>query len=221
MKYRFIGAMFVCMVLVVVGCAAPTSTPTPTPVPPLEIPEAPLREIREDLGYLLVPGYIPEVFESCQVFHRGTVTSVEGPDVGEIVPQKPFASLIFTPGNSRVILEIRYPNEFGLEESSLEKAAGLKRPDDALSPIQINGRTGHLRRGFWSQETVRQAFDPSIAEWDYDYALSVYFDYLTPDGNEVEVAVVARVMMSGSPRPDWMTSEELIKIAESLRLASE
>jgi hypothetical protein len=180
-----------------------------------------LREIREDLGYVLVPGYLPEVFESYQVFHRGTATSVISPDMGEISPQKPFASLVFTPGNSSVILEIRYPNEFGLEETFMEKAAGLERPDDALSTIQINGRTGHLRRGFWSEETVRQAFDPSIAEWDYDYALSVYFDYLTPDGKEVEVAVVARVMMPGLQRSDWATSEELIKIAESVHLLGE
>ena len=84
----------------------------------------------------------------------------------------------------------------------------------------MNGETAYLVRGNWSVETLKQLNKPDpellaeyTPEWDYEgLYLSLYFDFeLSPD--EV-VGVMIQAMLYPS---DWITTKEMVKIAESLR----
>jgi hypothetical protein len=110
-------------------------------------------------------------------------------------------------------LLVAYPVEFSSEGLLVQGIPdSAKRPEDAVSEVQVLGEPAHLERGLWSEETVMQgpSINPDDAEWDYDAALTLYFDFDLPSGETIGIWVQARE----SPA-DWINGEELVRIAES------
>ncbi len=195
------GILSICTVLLLAACTSATATPQPTPVPsptpePTSTPTLPLDEITEGLGYALAPGYLPEDLELSQVEMSGSR----------------LASLIYQ--DQGRLLNISYPISFpsgGYLVRGVDTSP--KRPDDALSEVEVKGEIAYLVRGQWSAATIARGpgADPDLAEWDYDFILSLFFDFHISQDNKVGVIIQARF----SPA-DWITGEELVKIAESL-----
>ena len=90
---------------------------------------------------------------------------------------------------------------------------GWQRPDDAVSIVTVNGEATYLIRGTWSEDTTSNPpLDPSDAEWDYDSYLTLYFDFDLSQDERIGVMIRALVFSS-----EWITTSEMVKIAESLR----
>ncbi len=199
MKCWRIGILSLCTAVLVVACGttAPTPTPTSSPMPLPPTPTPSLDAVREKLGYALVPDYLPEGF---------------GFSTAEMVTGR-VASLAYTDPSH--LLSIIYPIPFSPEGYLVQGlATSPKRPDDALSEVEVNGETAYLVRGQWSADTIRQGpgIDPSLAKWDYDITLALFFDFQVSQDNKVSVGI--RVLFDPA---DWTTGEELVRVAESLR----
>lgn len=192
-----------------VPAVAPTpATETPTPVAPAEsaavstLPSTPaartgdrdLDRVIDMLGYVLVPGYVPAGFETPNV-------SVSGG-----------RALVTYESSDRRFL-VAYPVPFYPEGNPLMVELGLITPDDALSEVSVEGAPAYVMRGEWSADTIIQGpgIDPNFATWDYPISVTLFFEYTLAGGNGVGVAIKAFSEPSA-----WITTAEMVKIAESL-----
>jgi hypothetical protein len=174
------------------------TVPRPTPVAAALCEDieqsAVLNEVVRELGFALIPRYVPKGIESGR-------TSVSGGQAHHVL-QNPRGNLI-----------IAYPVEFTPEDTPLMQELGMLRPSDALSKIGLSGETGYMMRGGWSDATIMAGpvAGAQQAEWDYGKSLTLFFDCQVADGREVGVAIQAL------PNPsEWIAETELIKIALSL-----
>ena len=192
---------------------SPTTTPAPSPAPPSPTrTRAPsptpaanllggldpreLDELRETLGYALFPEYIPAGFK-----------------LSNIMVSSDRAIFVFGDPVERLLLV--YPVPFSREGHLVQGIPDSpKRPVDALSDITVLGESAHLVRGQWSAETIMlgPGIDANRAKWDYDVNLTLFFDFQVSEENAVGVWIQAM----DSPA-DWITEQELVKIAESIR----
>ena len=123
------------------------------------------------------------------------------------------ALIVFGDPEERLLLI--YPVPFSPEGHLVQGMPDSpKRPVDALSDVTVHGESAHLVRGQWSAETITlgPGIDPKRAKWDYDVNLTLFFDFQVSGDNVVGVWIQAM----DSPA-DWITGQELVKIAESIR----
>ena len=207
MKPWVVGIFFLLSLVLAAGCATVSSTPTPTPTPThgphSPTPTPSFDAVRENLGYALVPDYLPEGFKLYRV------EGVGGRPLAELIYRGP--SLTRSPR----WLSVSYPTSFSPEGYLVEgQATSPKRPRDALAEVTVNGETAHLIRGQWSANTIMQGpgIDPSMAQWDYNVSLALFFDFQVTEEKRVSVAIRAI-----SDPSDWITEEEMVKVAESLK----
>ena len=154
-----------------------------------------LDEVKEGLGYALIPEYLPVNMQVSRVsMSRGS------------------ARIFY--GDSENTLIVAYPVPFSPEDTPFMREIGLIRPDDALSEVEVSGKTAYLMQGGWSEETVNQGpgIDPEQAEWNYTRSLTLFFEASLTDETSVAVAIQA---LSGPSQ--WIEIPEIVKIAESLR----
>jgi len=196
MKLRII-VIFLVVVMLVSGCTSVSFEPT--------IPIDVVNELKERLGYALAPYYLPEGFEFAKYDELLLI------DIGS-----PVVYLIYSSPSEDHHFVISYPEVFYPEGNPMFDFLGidLQRPSDAITTVQVNGESAYLIRGFWSEETIEEKIpvgDYKGAVWDYDFYLSLYFEY------KVNVDETVGINIMASPyAPEWMTSEELIRIAESI-----
>jgi len=134
----------------------------------------------------------------------------------------PVANVVYRKLNHHIFVMYpqKLPPPWGAE-SLLWERLGLdwQRPEDAASIVKVNGKPAYLIRGMWSADTLQQLQKPDpellrdyIPEWDYDFALSLYLEYELFDDN----SIVVKLETIFDP-VEWITAEEMVKIAESLR----
>lgn len=209
--------------LLVTACTTP-SVPPPELDDVVSPPE--LDDVEETLGYSLAPRYLPEGFEFDQhdILRDEIVTIKPDGQVGETL-EKLYASVDYRrfKNNAYHHIFIRYPQSFSPsgEDNFLPEIFGpdWQRPEDTISELKVNGETAYLIRGSWSGETLWELAhaDPKMLQtispyWDYDVYLSIYFDFeLSPDET---IGVIIQAVFYPA---DWITAQELVKIAESIR----
>ena len=159
------------------------------------VEEVSLDEIKERLGYALLPEYVPSGLK----LRAANVTGSRG-------------HLIFDgpEGRLNVSYAVPFPEEGFLVEGDPNSA---RRPDDAVTQVEVGGGMGYLVRGKWSDATVAMGpfMDPSLAEWEYHGALSLYWSMRIQESN---VGVVIQAQGSSL---DWIEQEDMVQIAGSLR----
>ncbi len=195
----------------------------------IEVPLPDLDGVTEVLGYSLAPASMPEGFEFDQydVLNLRTGTIQPGDQV--VMPLGgPFASVLYKRYKNYAYhhVFIQYPWGFppSGKENPLFELLGLnwQRPDDAVSEVKVNGKAAYIVRGSWSADSLMKLNNPDpeilatyVPSWDYEglyLYLSLYFDFeLSPD--EV-VGVMMRAMLYPT---EWITSKEMVAIAESLQ----
>jgi hypothetical protein len=118
---------------------------------------------------------------------------------------------------------ILYPQSFPslVGDDFLLESLGIewRRPDDAVSEVKVNGKAAYIVRGSWSAESLQYLTNLDIEflatytpSWDYDMYLSLFFDFeLSQDET---VGVMMRAMLYPN---EWITSNEMVKSAESLQ----
>ena len=154
-----------------------------------------LDEVKEGLGYAFIPEYLSGNLQVSKVsMSRGS------------------ARIFY--GDSGNTLIVAYPVPFSPEDTPFMREIGLIRPDDALSEVEVNGKTAYLMRGGWSEETINQGpgIDSEQAEWDYTRSLTLFFEASLTD----ETSVAAAIQALSDPS-QWIAIPEMVKIAESLR----
>ena len=163
--------------------------------------------VYDALGYSLVPGYLPEGFK----FHLCEIQKQHEPTV----------NIVYYDYNHHIF--IKYPASLPSsgKESPLYEYLGVdwQRPEDAVSALSVDGRPAYLVRGNWSDETRLQLNNPDpeliphfFSEWDYDGSLSLYFDFELSEDTSVGVQILAMFDPA-----NWITAEEMTKIAEFIR----
>ena len=170
------------------------AVPTPTPTRAARTGDRDLDRVIDMLGYVLVPGYVPAGFETPNV-------SVSGG-----------RALVTYEHSDRRFL-VAYPITFYPEGNPLMLELGLITPGDALTEVSVGGVGAYVVRGEWSADTIIQGpgIDPNFATWDYPISVTLFFEYMLAGGNEVGVAIKAFSEPSA-----WITTAEMVKIAESL-----
>lgn len=194
--------------------AAPTLAPADTPMPPAPPPidasavqcapaDAPaqgIAKVVEQLGYSVVPTFLPQGFTLAGVSGEG------GSFFRQIYQQ--------TGATNRNII-IAYPVEFSPDGAP--DPLGWQRPDDALEELRLGDETAYVMRGGWSRASViaGPGLDPDDAEWDYNMSLALFFSCATSGGDSIALAIQAL------PGPvDWISVGEIVDIAHSLRHTS-
>jgi len=194
------------------------------PVPPPN-----LDGVEEALGYSLAPTHLPEGFEFSGYDIPLPSTMLPG---GQVVmpfggPGQPYASILYKRFKDYAYhnVLIDYPWSFSplVGYDFLFERLGLdwQRPEDAVTEVEVNGKTSYLVRGNWSYETLEQLAHPDpevlaeyVPEWDYEMQLNLYFNFYLSQDEVVEVRILALTL---SQPVDWITEKELVKIAESLQ----
>jgi hypothetical protein len=200
-------------------------------VPPLKLDDAAsppeLDNVEETLGYSLAPGYLPEGFEfdRYDILLDEIVTIEPDGQVGAPL-ERLYASVDYRRFRNHAYhhIFIRYPQSFSPlgEENFLPERLGpdWQRPEDTISEVKVNGETAYLIRGSWSDDTLWELAhsDTKVLEtispmWDYEIYLSLYFDFELSQDETIGVMIQAVFYPA-----DWITAQELVKIAESIRL---
>ena len=171
-----------------------------------------LDDVTEALGYSLAPASMPEGFE----FDQYDVSEIGTDTIASIVYERLHDS-------TYQYIFIMYPLSFTSSSSDnpLVEILGLEwhRPDDAVSEVKVNGKAAYLVRGSWSAESLQKLGNPDpealaahTPSWDYDMYLSLFFDF------ELSQDEIVGVMMRAMLYPtEWITSNEMVKSAESLQ----
>jgi len=166
------------------------------------------QEIREALGYVLAPTYLPEGFKTTKAVEGVSPVLTTGGTVS--------VHLMYTeysPGQGPTLV-LRYPETYWKSSPMMEEL-GLIVPEDAVSDIRINGEAAFLFHGSWTEETldrVARLIMPINPEWDYENASYIRFAFAIPDGERIWVRL-------GTVWPnDEVTEKDLIRIAESVVL---
>ena len=159
------------------------------------VEEVSLHEIKERLGYALLPEYI----------HNGLrliAANVSGSR----------GRLIFdgSAGSLNVYYPVPFPVDGFLVEGDPNSA---RRPDEAVTQVEVGEGMGYLVRGKWSDATITMGpfMDPALAQWEYHGALSLYWTMRIQESN---VGVVIQALGSSL---DWIEQEDMLRIAASLR----
>ena len=184
---------------------------------PIQPPD--LDEVTEFLGYSLAPTHMPEGF----VFRLYDITEFGTDGNASIVYERLHLEGDYE--SSYQYIFIMYPYSFTSPISDNPLVESLlpewQRPDDSVTEVRVNGEKAHLVDGSWSRESQPtwvipgQVLATFIPEWDYDTFLNLYFDYKLPSGETV--AVMIRAIFDSS---EWITTTELVKIAESMALVN-
>ena len=159
------------------------------------VEEVSLNEIKERLGYALLPEYVPNGLK----LSSANVSGSRG-------------HLIFDGPAGR--LNVSYPVPFSEEGFLVEgDPNSARRPDDAVTEVELGGWMGYLVRGKWSDATVAMGpfMEPGLAQWEYQGALSLYWSMRIQESN---VGVVIQAQGSSL---DWIEQEDMVQIAGSLR----
>ena len=192
---RIIASVLLAILLLNVACS-----PSLVPVQPPD-----LSNVIDMLGYSLAPTRMPDGFE----FDQYDVSELEVDTSVRIMYER------FHNSNHQYIF-IMYPLSLTSSSSDdlLIERLGQewRRPDDAVVDVTVNGEEAYLVHGNWSAESLQTLENP---EWDYDIYLSLFFDYILPSGETIEVMI--RAMLNPS---EWITPTELVKIAESMALVN-
>ncbi len=190
--------VFLSVTLVVAGCSR-------SPLLPPDV----VKEVEEALGYALAPTHLPKGLE----FNKGGVKEIpkspEWPDIPQLV-EIIYSSSGDEPGGHGML--VFYPTEW---PRNIGGPSGLETPEDAISEIDVNGRTAYLTRGMWSEEAWSSLTEtgvlPADAEWDYGTITSLQFALDLPDGETIGV------ILAVTPDPAaWISDTELVRIAESV-----
>ena len=187
--------------------------------PLVEVPLPELDGVTEALGYSLAPTQLPEGYE----LEQYGVSGISEPVVPSYL--MPAAMLHYKKYEDYAYHRfiIQYPPNHPPSRSDdlLLETLGIEwqRPDDAVSEVEVNGETAYLTRGSWSYESLvmwasldTEALATYTPEWDYDWYLSLSFEFELPQNETVGVALVATLSSA-----EWITPDELIKIAESMQ----
>ena len=85
--------------------------------------------------------------------------------------------------------------------------------------MEVNGKTAYLVQGIWSAESINmltsldtEALATYTPSWDYDWYLSLSFEFELPQNETVGVVISATLSSA-----EWITPDEMIKIAESMQ----
>lgn len=181
------GFLLVVAVAVIAGCSTAAPTPTSTPLPPV------LNGVMEGLGYVLIPEHLPA--DDFQLFRATYDRDTYSADLR-------YATL----ADHQIWLS--YPRSLSLH-------AGAPRPDDAISQVEVHGKTAYLLRGAGVSIRNPDGTSAGMAKWDYDLMTFLFFDYRLSEDETVPVMLAA----AREPR-EWISEAELIMIAESLKLLS-
>ena len=218
MKRRAIWVVLLLSLILLVGCrsAAPTETPSPFGVRVSPPPPISLDDVRERLGYVLVPDYLPEGYRfSWATMNASGATAVWNADLAADTT----VLQTYLDSTSRQFLFVEYPVSFSPGGNWVERL-GLRCPDAALSEVKVKDERGYLLQGNWSDATQAMwppspEFDPALAEWDYDLSLSLFAEIQICEDRKVGVWIEVSFRQS-----EWTPGDELIKVAESLRCAN-
>jgi hypothetical protein len=204
---RILSVILLVAVLLLSAACSPTL---------VEVTPPNLDEVARELGYSLAPSLAPEGFE----FENYQILGDESDMLFE-----PFVSLhykIFKDYSYHGIM-IKYPYNYPPADgydNLLERLgiAGWQRPDDAVCKVKVNGESAHLVKGMWSSGSISHISKPDpeflatyTPVWDYDFCMSLYFNFELHQGETIGVMIMA--MMSDSE--DWITTGELVGMAES------
>jgi hypothetical protein len=167
-------------------------------------------EVKNVLGYVVAPTYLPKGLEFDNVRVQVMPKSSAAPDAPSLptVIQLTYSSSEEETGGYGLLMY--YPTGW---PPNTEGPPYLKTPEDAISEVDINNRTAYMVRGTWSdefwsewEETGEVPFNP---EWDYDIATSLLFAFDLPGGETIGIVLVA------TPDPAaTIGNKELVKIAE-------
>ncbi len=185
----------------------------------VEVATPNLDGITEDLGYSLAPTQLPEGYELEQYGVDGISESVV------LSYPMPSAMLHYKKYEDYATHQfiIQYPPNLppSISDDFLLETLGIEwqRPDDAVSEVEVNGKTAYLVQGSWSAESLQHLINPDTEflatytpEWNYDWYFSLFFDFELSSGETV--GVIIRDLLNSAER---ITPDEMIKIAESMQ----
>jgi hypothetical protein len=170
-----------------------------------------IEDVTRTSGYILAPTILPKdfEFEKYEVFDDGTdiITIINykrqrGTDYQQIIIVYP----VNLPSPSTDVLS--------LDNLEIE----WLHPDDASIRVAVNGKESYLVYGGWSDDSLRELENPNpdflatyTPEWNYHIYINLYFDYELPSGEIVKIVIRALTYPF-----EWITTDELVKIAESM-----
>lgn len=170
-----------------------------------------LEDMTETLGYSLAPTILPKDFEfdKHEVFDDGNdiiatinYKRLQGTDYQQIIIIYP----INLPSPSTDVLF--------LENLEIK----WRHPDDASIKVEVNGKESYLVYGGWSDHSLRELENPNpdflatyIPEWNYHMYINLYFDYELPSNEIVKIVIRALTYPF-----EWISTDDLVKIAESM-----
>ena len=171
-----------------------------------------LDDVTEALGYSLAPASMTEGFE----FDQYDVSEIGTDTIASIIYERLHDS-------TYQYIFIMYPLSFTSSSSDnpLVEMLGLEwhRPDDAVSEVKVKGKAAYIVRGSWSAESLQKLENPDpealatyTPSWDYDMYLSLFFEFEL--SQDEMVGVMMRAMLYPT---EWITSNEMVKSAESLQ----
>ena len=195
MKLSIIS-VFILIIILVVGCQ---------PVPALSEQET--INIEHTLGYVIAPTWLPEGFE----FSHTVMDSNDVTDYSAMINYRNLDK------NLHMMYPSELPSSLGMSEW-LSENLGLdwQAPEDAVFKVEIKGEEAYLQIGIWSEEVLNAIAKPDMdklktmtPEWDYDIFKRLFFKFKLSDGQAVDVVLLAVF------DPDWITADEMLKIADS------
>jgi hypothetical protein len=167
------------------------------------IPSYAIKGIKESLGFVLTPIYLPKDTE----FSRYSIQEVPG------LQHNPLVTLAY--GNEEQVITFIYCTEWPPDIWSAPD--GLAVPEDAIKEISINGQEAYVIRGTWPHEMWQERSETGSVdletEWEYESLLSVRFAIDIPYNDP------AGVFLGVGPfDPNRIDEDQLIKIAESVEV---
>jgi hypothetical protein len=168
-----------------------------------------ITSIKADLGYVIAPTWLPEGFESMDLYEH----------MDENMTIRSFGELSYS--DSQVVVFLRYPADTPMSlggSNPLFEALNLdwQAPEDAVEMVRVKSRDAYFIQGIWSTEVLKalnrldeEKLHSMAPEWDYDFAKTVYFEF------ELSSKEVVNVSLAVMYRAELISREELIRIAES------
>ena len=155
-----------------------------------------LQKISSALGYAFEPTFIPAGFE----FSSSSID------------RRQRANLVYRGGQQ--IMLIAYPITFEPQGSPTMIQLGMIQPEDAITEISISTVPGHVMRGGWSERTILAGpgIDPSLAKWDYDRSMTLFFNCDYTESEEVGIAIQSIPDGEGN----LISQPDLVQVATSM-----
>ena len=184
--------------------ASPEPQSTENTVPTTEAPvtcdpeqeSLDLQKISSALSYAFEPTFIPAGFE----YSSSTLD------------RRRRANLVYRGGQQ--IMLIAYPVTFEPQGSPTMVKLGLIQPEDAITEVSINTIPGHVMSGGWSEQTILAGpgIDPSLAKWDYERSMTLFFDCDSAESEEVGIAIQSIPDGAGN----LISQSDLVQVATSM-----